>query len=308
MSDDLTKKLVSDCVTQARRPLEFEEWRAGISERMMLERGRKWCAVIDSASDPDLPALLWAFQEDAEIWPLFMNTMMHEISLKGPVFVVFQPGENIAEWLLTSAETSPVGVLYSVAEGKENDLFEHLQNLLETPLPDGGTGLFRFFDPRVLHALTCFPDKRWACLAVGPAVCLHAWELGRAEALELREGTPEILRECPSEPMPQELLGFMARHNAPYAVLHETSSLKQTGRFMDMPFSKAFAFVEAVCRSLDDLGICGIRDMSAGVAWSLEAGTNVFASPSVTHWMKAAGKERPFLELLAIMPDELIRK
>ena len=55
-------------------PLEFEDWRVGISERLMLEKGRKWCAVIDSASDPDLPALLWAFKEDADIWPLFMNS------------------------------------------------------------------------------------------------------------------------------------------------------------------------------------------------------------------------------------------
>ena len=304
MSDDFTKQVV----TQARRTLEFEEWRAMINERMMLKRGQKWCAVIDSASDPDLPALLWAFQEDADIWPLFMNTMMHEISLKGPIFVAFQPGEKIADWLLTRAETSPVGVLYAVAEGKENDLFEHLQNLLETPLPDGGTGLFRFFDPRVLHALTFFPDKRWTHLTVGPAETLHAWEPGRAEALELCEGTPEILRECPSEPMPQELLDFMARHNAPYAVLHEASNLKQASQFTDMPFSKAFSFVEPVCRSLDDLGICGIRDMTAGVVCCLDAGANVFAIPSVAQWMKAADKERSFAELLAAMPDELTRK
>ena len=308
MSGDLLKGLVADRVTPTRNPLEYEGWRAGISERMSRESGRKWCAVIDSSSHPDLPGLLWAFQENAEIWPLFMNTMMHEVSLKGPIFIVFQPGGDTAEWLLTRAETSPVGILYAVAEGRENDLFEHLQNLLETPLPDAGTGLFRFYDPRVLHALTSFPDKTWARLAVGPADSLHAWEPGRAAALELREGLPEILRECRSEPMPQDLLDFMARHNAPYAVLHETSNLKQAGRLKDQPLPKAFSFVEAVCRSLDDLGICGMRDMTASAAFCLKAGKNVFAIPSVVQWMKAAGAERPFLELLADIPDELIRK
>lgn len=308
MSDDLLNGLVADRVEPTRHPLEFEEWRAGISERMNRESGQKWCAVIDSASHPDLPGLLWAFQENAEIWPLFMNTMMHEISLKGPIFVVIQPSGKIADWVLTRAETAPVGILYAIAEGKENDLFEHLQNLLETPLPDGGTGLFRFYDPRVLHALTCFPDKTWTRLAVGPAKSLHAWEPGRAEALELREGLPEILRECPSEPMPQDLLDFMARHNSPYAVLHEASNLKQACLLMDQHLPKAFSFVEAVCRSLDALGICGMRDMTAGTAFCLEAGANVFAIPSVTQWLKTAGRERPFLELLAGIPDELIGK
>lgn len=308
MSNDLSKGMVVDRVAPTRRPLEFEEWHAGIREQMNRESGRQWCAVIDSSSDPALPGLLWAFQENAGIWPLFMNTMMDEISLKGPIFVVFEPGGKIADWVLTRAETSPVGVLYAVAEGKEDDLFEHLQNLLETPLPDAGTGLFRFYDPRVLHALTRFPDKTWTLLAVGPAESLHAWEPGRAESLELREGLPEILRECRSEPMPQDLLDFMARHNAPYAVLHEALNLKQASRLKDQPLPKAFSFVETVCRSLDDLGICGMRDMTAGAAFCLEAGTNVFAIPSVTQWMKATGGKKPFLELLAGIPDELIRK
>ena len=308
MPYDFLKGLVADRVAPARHPLEFEEWRARISERMNRESGRKWCAVIDSTSYPDLPGLLWAFQENAEIWPLFMNTMMHEISLKGPVFVMFQPDGIIADWLLTRAETSPVGILYAVAEGKENDLFEHLQNLLETPLPETGTGLLRFYDPRVLHALTCFPDETWTRLTLGPAESLHAWEPGRAEALELREGLPEILRECRSEPIPKELLDFMARHNAPYAVLHEASNLKLTSRLMDQPLPEAFSFVETVCRSLDDLGVSGMADLVVGVAYCLDVGANIFGTPSVIQWMKAADTTRPFPELLADLPDELIRE
>ncbi|SFL81777.1 protein of unknown function [Desulfomicrobium norvegicum] len=305
MSNDILKGSVSDCVTQTHGPREFEEWRAGIRDRMTRENSRKWCAVIDPASDPDLPGLLWTHQEREEIWPLFMNTMLSEISLKGPIFVALQPGGKIADWLLTNAEISPIGVLYAVAEGKENDLFEHLQNLLEIPLPDAGTGLLRFYDPRVLHALTYFGDKTWCRRAVGPAECLHAWEPGRAEALELREGTPEILRECPSEPLQHNLLNFMARHNAPYAVLHEASTLKQASRLTDMPVPEAFFFVENVCRSLDDLGICGMADMAAGVAYCLDVGANIFGTTSVAQWMKASDTTRPFPELLANLPDEL---
>lgn len=306
MSDDFSKGLVPDYAGPRPCPLDFKEWRAGINERMTRGNDLKWCAVIDPASDPDLPGLLWALQENAEIWPLFMNTMMHEISLKGPIFVTLQPGGKIADWLLTRAETSPAGILYAVAEGKENDIFEHLQNLLETPLPDAGTGLLRFYDPRVLHALACFRNKTWTRLAVGPAECLHAWEPGRAEALELREGTLEILKDRPSNPIPQELLNFMARHNAPYAVLHEASSLKQASRLRDRPLPEAFSFVETVCRSLDDLGICGMADLAVGVSYCLAVEANIFGTPSVIQWMKAADTMRPFPELLADLPDELI--
>ena len=306
MSDNFSKELVTGCLTPTRCTLEFEEWRAGIREQISQESDRKWCAVIDPASDPDLPGLLWTLQENAEIWPLFMNTMMHEISLKGPVFIALQPGGKIVDWLLNRAETSPVGILYAVIEGKENDLFEHLQNLLETPLPDAGTGLLRFYDPRVLHALTCFRDTTWARLAVGPAECLHAWEPGRAEALEIRKGTPETLKNPPSEPIPQELLTFMARHNAPYAVLRETSSLKQARQLMGRPLPEAFFFVEAVCRALEDLGVCGLAEMAVGAGYCLEAGTNIFATPSVIQTMKAADTTKSFVELLTDLPDELI--
>ena len=308
MSDSFSERLIADRARPTRCPPTYKEWRTGISAQTIRADDWKWCAIIDSASDPDLPGLLWAFQENAEMWPLFMNTMMHEISLKGPVFVVLRPHGKIADWLLTRAETSAVGILYAVAEGKEHDLFEHLQNLLETPLPDGGSGLLRFYDPRVLHALTRFPDKKWTRLVVGPAELLHAWEPGRAEAIELREGTPEILGDCLSEPMPQELLDFMARHNAPYAVLHESEALKQSKRLMDMPAPEAFSFVEAVCRSLDDLGICGIRDMTAAVAYCLDLDANIFGFSSVARWLNETDIGRPFLELLAGIPKELLRK
>lgn len=308
MRDNLSKSFGADYGELARRSPEFEEWRTGITEQMARADGIEWCAVIDPASDPDLPGLLWDFQENAGIWPLFMNTIMHEISLKGPIFVALRPDGKIADWLLTRAEASPIGILYAVAKGKEHDLFEHLQNLLENPLPAGGTGLLRFYDPRILHALTLFPDQKWTRLVVGTAESLHAWEPGRAEALELREGTPEILRECPSEPIPQELLDFMAKHNAPYAVLHETAALKQGKRFTDMPVPEAFSFTEAVCRSLGELGICGMHDMTAGVAYCLDVGENIFGTPSGAQWMQAAGTKRPFLELLADIPDELTRK
>ncbi len=84
--------------------------------------GLKWCALVDPAAHPELPGLLWEFRGDEEICPLFMNTMLSEVSLGGPLFTVLQPFGKITEWFLSNAEMSAVGVLYAVPEGRENAL------------------------------------------------------------------------------------------------------------------------------------------------------------------------------------------
>jgi len=203
MQNEAAPPAVHDCS----KPQDFQMWRAGIEWEMATTAGLKWCAVVDSASDPELPGQLWAMRERSEIWPLFMNTMLQEVSLKGPAFATLRPGGKIADWFLTRAETSAVGLLYAVPDGKEDLLFEHLQHLLETPLPGGGSGVFRFYDPRVLHALTCFHDSLWTRLVVGPATRLHAWDPGRSEALELHEGVLEPLSDCRTTPLPDDLHG-----------------------------------------------------------------------------------------------------
>ena len=88
---------------------------------------------------------------------------------------------------------------------------------------------------------------------------------------------------------------------------HRMVARDQLYRIMGRPLPEAFSFVEAVCRALQDLGVCGIRDMTNGLACCLDEGTNIFAIPSEAQWLKAADTTRPFPELFADLPDELIR-
>jgi hypothetical protein len=308
MSGSILDAAASESVGSAHGVQSFHQWRDRIDGQMEESVGLKWCALVDPAAHPELPGLLWEFRGDEEICPLFMNTMLSEVSLGGPLFTVLQPFGKITEWFLSNAEMSAVGVLYAVPEGRENALFEHLQNLLETPLPSGGTGLFRFYDPRVLHAVHHFPDRQWSRLTVGPAQSRHAWEPGRAEAVELRDGTPEILTECRREPMPQELADFMAAHNRPYAVLHAVWTTPQGERFRESPLSEAFPFVEAVCRSLAELGVSGFRDQVTGTLLCLKAARNVFEDEALAEWMNAARGRCTLPEGLAGMLEGLTRK
>jgi hypothetical protein len=179
---------------------------------------------------------------------------------------------------------SAVGVLYAVPEGRENALFEHLQNLLETPLLSAEPGCSASTTP-----VSCMPyftslTGNGAALTVGPAQSLHAWEPGRVEAVELREGTPEILTECRQEPMPQELADFMAAHNRPYAVLHGVWKTPQGERFREAPLSDAFPFVEAICCSLAKLGVSGFRDLVTGTLLCLITGRNFFEDEALAEW------------------------
>lgn len=286
---------------------DFRQWRERVEQAMASTAGVAWRAVVDPASDPELPGLLWTLREEGGIWPLFMNTMMHDISLLGPLFVALRPGGKTADWFLTRAQTSPVGLLYALGPEKEEDLFEHLQNLLETPLPDETHGLLRFYDPRILHGLTRLPDPQWARLAVGPASALLAWEPGRAEAIDLREGIPELLKEDRRAPLPQDALEFLARHNATYAVLHEARAVPQAERLAAMPLPEAFSLVEEVRRSLERLSCSDMRDMVYGVAICLHTRRNIFDDDAVVRWMVVAEGKGSLLDRLVGIPHELIR-
>ena len=290
---------------EAAGPCCFREWREGI--RTEMAAGLSWWAAVDPASDPQLPGLLRTFRDRAEILPLLTDTKRHDISLQDPLFVAMHPGEEITDWFLTRAQYSAAGVLYVVQEGMEERLFEHLRHLIETPRLNGGTGRFRFCDPRVLHAIGSFPDSDCSRLVVGPARRVHAWDPGRAEAVALHQGVPEIFAEPSSKPLPRELLEFIARRNAPYAVLDEITKTPMGARLGDLPLPDAFFIVENVCSSLEALSIFGMDDLVMGVGYCLLAGRNIFSEAPVMEWMNARGRTGSLQERLVGIPGEVLR-
>lgn len=286
-------------------PCCFREWREGI--RTEMAAGLSWWAAIDPASDPQLPGFLRSFRDRAEIRPLSTNTMRHGISVQNPILVALQPGGEIADWFLTRAQYSAAGVLYVVPDGMKDRLVEHLLHLPEVPRTGGGTDQFRFYDPRVLHAIGSFPDTSCSRLVVGPARRVHAWDPGRAEAVALHQGVPETLAEPRSEPLPRELLEFIARRNAPYAVLDEIAKTPVGARLGELPLPDAFFIVENVCSSLEALSIFGMGDLVMGVGYCLLAGRNIFGEAPVMEWMNARGRTGSLQERLAGIPGEVLR-
>jgi hypothetical protein len=108
--------------------------------------------------------------------------------------------------------------------------------------------------------------------------------------------------------MPQELADFMAAHNRPYAVLHAVWTTPQGERFRESPLSEAFPFVEAVCRSLAELGFSGFRDLVTGTLLCLKTARNVFEDEALAEWMNAARGRCTLPEGLAGMLEGLTRK
>ena len=280
------------------------EWREGLRREMAL--GLSWYAVIDPACDQELPGLL-THRDRAEIRPLFTDSMLHDGSLQCPLFVALQAGGKIADWLLTRAQYSAAGALYAVPDGMGDRLFEHLRHLSAPARSNGGPGHFRFYDPRVLHALSRFPDANFSRLAVGPARRVHAWDPGRAEAVVLHQGVPGALTETRSGPLPREVMEFIARRNAPYAVLEEIAKTRQGACLGDLPLPDAFFIVEYVCKSLEALSIWGMRDLVMGVGFCLLAGRNIFSEAPVMEWLSAPGRTGSLQERLAGIPKEALR-
>lgn len=227
--------------------------------------------------------------------------------MHGPLLVTMKPGGILAEWFLTNAERQPLGILYAAPKDTHDDLFEHLQNLLECLLPDGKPGFFRFYDPRVLHALSCFHDQQWASYAVGPSAALHAWDPGRAEAVTLQKGSTRALSEQ-SLILTDELLDFLAMHNTPYAVLHELTVAEGKDNLPAMPIHQSFRIVEAVFRTLWNSGFRDLEDFCVGAQLALEMQRNLFAEIPVKERLRNGKSETSLLSRLAEFPEKLLLK
>jgi Domain of unknown function (DUF4123) len=120
-------------------------------------------------------------------YALFEGTPDAALSLVGPWLVDASQDDELRGHLLATQATTPY-VSWLLAEMPLHGLVQLLQLRLDARLPDGGTALLRFYDPRVLKglSLTLTPAQREEFFAH-----IHEWHfmcdgqalvIGRADA------------------------------------------------------------------------------------------------------------------------------
>ena len=186
---------------------DYEEWRtatSGLYDQAGPDLRCYW--VIDPCASPDLPGILDAVKPGENRIPLFLNTYREAVAKAGPTLVPYIPGSDFNNWLFNLLETAPAGYLVQVARGEEDGLYEHLQNLAECTGPDGKRAMFRFFDPRIMYAVTTFPYPTAAEQLLGPVLRLDGWEHGRRSAISAGDGEDHRYRCVAPIPYHQEFL------------------------------------------------------------------------------------------------------
>lgn len=143
--------------------------------------------LLDSPAHPSLPGILWNLEPMPDALPLYMSSYYDEVVNSGPFLVQCKVDSPIMKWILQEAENRPLASLIHVDKSASDDLFDHLQNVLEC-MYDGELTLFRFYDPRVLYGIQTSKDNKSITKILGPICRWDSWEPGRCVAIQLGNG------------------------------------------------------------------------------------------------------------------------
>lgn len=167
--------------------------------------------LLDPCVLPGLQKTLWDIDPDIKAWPLFMNTYLEEVVQSGPLLVAYANTSKTTDWLFEQIALCPLGYLLLVDQSEDSSLFEHLQNLLECITPQGKTSLFRYYDPRIIYALTTYEDEAMLKQILGPALALYGWEHGRGSAFKAGDGIDHGFRCTEKIQYPEEMFDHIWR-------------------------------------------------------------------------------------------------
>ena len=172
-----------------------EETQTAINETIS---SYNWYWLLDPCALPDPPEPVKALESEYTVYPLYLNTYHEKAMLSGPILIPYVTQDAFVDWLFEIMETFPVGYLVQVSQGNDDELYEHLQNQIECVSPNGNRSLFRFYDPRILYAVTTCTDESALKRLLGPITHAHCWEHGRRAAIKAGDGTDHLYR-CPGD-------------------------------------------------------------------------------------------------------------
>jgi hypothetical protein len=114
-------------------------------------------AILDGARDARVHLAL--LESRLEFLCLYSGKLPPTLEQKAPHLVQLLPGHRLTDRLLGDSWGESWGVLLTIDDA--SNLRHHLRKLLRVTVPGRRPLLFRFYDPRVLHAYlpTCTPDE-----------------------------------------------------------------------------------------------------------------------------------------------------
>lgn len=263
--------------------ITYSQWYAAICQEMTPQPARpqealplEWFWVIDACAHPDIFEKVRQRDPSHDAWALYMNTFMEEAMQAGPWFMPYDLKSSFTSWLFSLMEEIPIGFLLSVQHGGGNEMYEHLQNILECTFSqsedsqqhENKSGLFRFYDPRILYGLTTFSQSEYVNLVKGPALSLHAWEPGRSVAVTHRSTPAQKNCRTDHPHLPESLIDHLWMENQIHTIL-STLSGSPGDALRAMPLPKAYKYVEDIRIRLKSSPYSNNTDVAYLTAYSL---------------------------------------
>jgi len=131
-----------------------------VRNALFSDRGKNVYAVLDGASVPELPQVIW--EHEPESVCLYRGELEPDMAQVAPYLVKLVPLSEFTDWVLTEGWGNHWGIFAITA--KEVDLRivrRHFRRFLMVKDPEGKSIYFRYYDPRVLSIFlpTCNSDE-----------------------------------------------------------------------------------------------------------------------------------------------------
>jgi len=116
--------------------------------------------VLDGASVPDLPSVLW--EHEPEHVCLYRGELEPDMAEVAPYLVKLEPESPFTDWVLKEGWGNHSGIFaITPAEVDIRALRQHFRKFLMVMDPEGKSIYFRYYDPRVLRVYlpTCNAEE-----------------------------------------------------------------------------------------------------------------------------------------------------
>jgi len=116
-------------------------------------------AVLDGASVPDLPQVLWEMEPEHVC--LYRGELQPDMAATAPYLIKLQQGHLFTDWVLSEGWGNHWGIFAITSEKADLKMMRlHFRKFLMVTGPDNKPLYFRYYDPRVLRVYlpTCIDE------------------------------------------------------------------------------------------------------------------------------------------------------
>ncbi len=281
---------------------DHAEWRQACLQHMReapADHAFFW--LLDSCAHKKLPGLLWELEPHPEAWPLYMNTYLEEARDSGPFLVRCGADSRLTLWALHESAERPLGILLELRPDTTGETFQHLQNLVECLDPQGHRSIFRFYDPRILYAVTSYAaDNRLPLRVLGPALRMTGWEPGRCVPVSVSLDMDSGLRCSGPEQHDEQCLMHIWDENRIHTTIGTLGG--ESGiTLRAMPLPEAYRLVEEVCRILSRHGYLDRRSLAYGTSVTVRCGLEIWTRPDLREALEVRHPKTPLSEILEFL-------